>query len=183
MTRGWRVLVLTGTVALMAIAGAGVRLVSGQLPMIAEGWQSRSWPSAPAVIEQSTAVAMRATPRASSSGGLGTHAVTVRYRFTVDGRTYEGRRRSLDLVGKRLIERNAMAFAARLPVGRTVPAYYDPRDPTRSLLDPGVPVSSMIGLAIGAVLASASLFVLLRYLLPELRRAWPGSRRRVPMPY
>jgi hypothetical protein len=83
--------------------------------------------------------------------------VRLHYTFTVWGRTYSGTRQSLDDVGIIKSEEVAQREAESLSVGRPVPIFYDPSDPSRSLLKPGVPVSGVLGSLFGAMLVATGM--------------------------
>lgn len=148
-------LVIGGAVLVATFGGGGLLLVQ-HAPAVVEGWASRSWPGAAAVIQRSAAV-HKYSPSGWSRSGIGTHVVSVGYAFEVGGRAYAGSRRSLDDEGKVLSEAHATKAAARLPVGATVTAHYDPRDPARSLLERGVPVGGVLGSLFGLVLICAGI--------------------------
>lgn len=147
---------IIGGAVLVATFGGGALLLVHHAPTIVEGWASRSWPGAAAVIRRSAAV-HKYSPSGWSRSGIGTHVVSVGYAFEVDGRPYEGSRRSLDDEGKVLSREHATKAAARLPVGAAVTAYYDPRDPAQSLLERGVPVGGVLGSLFGLMLICAGI--------------------------
>ena len=76
------------------------------------------------------------------------YSPAVSYNYDVDGTTY-----SSDLLGFIRVwtddESDAQGMVQRYPVGQTVTAYYDPGDPSRAVLDPGVSLNSMLGLLFG----------------------------------
>ncbi len=144
-----------GLILATTLGGGGFLLVRN-VPMIVEGWQSRSWPAVVGEVKKSEAVA-KPIIIDSRRGAVGTHVVRLHYAFTVWGRTYSGTRQSLDDVGIIKSEEVAQREAESLPVGRPVPIFYDPRDPSRSLLKPGVPVSGVLGSLFGAMLVATGM--------------------------
>jgi ABC-type antimicrobial peptide transport system permease subunit len=134
-----------------AFLGGGSYLLVRNVPMIVEGRQSRSWPTTTGTVKESAAVSK---PIVSSyrRGTVGTHVVELRYEFAVAGKTFVGTRQSLDDVGIIKSEELAASEAGGMPPGSTVRVSYDADDPTRSMLTPGVPTSSVIGSAIGLLL-------------------------------
>lgn len=149
------VVAILGLILGAAFGGGGYMLVRNTL-MLGEGWQSRSWPSAMGRMMESAAVSK---PIVSSGrrGTVGTHVVKLRYEFAVDGRTYFGTRQGLDDVGVIKIQESAEREAAAMPVGSAIRVFYDPSNPAKSLLIPGVGVASVIGSVIGLVLISGGL--------------------------
>lgn len=81
----------------------------------------------------------------------------LHYEFSLMGRTYSGTRQSLDDVGIIKSVEVAQREADALPAGRSVQIFYDPKDPSKSLLKPGVPVSGLPGSLFGALLVAGGL--------------------------
>jgi len=154
----WLMLIAGVTLLLVPIAG-GAWLLSNQVPTVVEGWQSRSWPGAPARVEHSVAIHKYA-PSRSRRGGQGTHVMELRYGYLVEGRQYTGQRRSLDHEHKIYQEKSADLLAKQTPLGSAVAAYYDPADPARSLLEPGVPVGGVTASLFGLSLFGGGLYVM-----------------------
>ncbi len=106
-------------VLLTLLAGA---LAVGSLvyPDLERGWQSRGWPSVTGdVIDHD---ARRAKGQTLTS--------SIRYAYTVHGKSFEGTRLSYVGVGYR-------QPAGTFDVGRTVRVFYDPGDPSEAVLFPG----------------------------------------------
>lgn len=144
--------VMLGSI-LTATLGGGGYLLARSVPATLEGWQSRSWPDVMGVVKASAAVSkpIIIDPR---RGAVGTHVVLLHYEFSLMGRTYSGTRQSLDDVGIIKDAGVAQREADALPVGRSVQIFYDPNDPSRSLLTPGVPVSGIITSVFGVLLVA-----------------------------
>lgn len=141
---------------LAATLGGGGFLLARNVPMIVEGWHSRSWPAMVGTVRASAAVSKPIiTDR--RRGAVGTHVVMLRYEFSVMGRTYSGTRQSLDDVGIIKSAEVAQREADALPAGRPVQIFYDPNDPSKSLLTPGVPISGVIGSFFGVLLVATGL--------------------------
>jgi hypothetical protein len=139
---------------LAALLGGGGYLLARNLPVIVEGWQSRSWTTAVGAVKESSAVP-KSIVTSARRGAVGTHIVRLRYEFTVNGRTFTGTRQSLDDVGVIKSEELAQREASALPAGSAVRVFHDPNDPARSLLTPGVPVGPTVGGFLGALLIAA----------------------------
>ncbi len=169
----WWFLMFAGVTALLLPIAAGAWLMAKQISAVSEGWRSRSWSTAPAIVEHSAAVQKYQASR-NSREGQGTHVTELRYAFAVGGRRYTGGRRSLDAEGKILMEANADRLVKRLPVGSAVTVYYDAANPSRSLLEPGVPVGPVLGMLIALGLMGGGLEVLRRM----VRSLWNTRPRR-----
>lgn len=139
-----------GMILATALGGGGYLLVRN-VPMIIEGWESRSWPAAMGTVRQSAAVS-KPIITSSRRGAVGTHVVMLRYEFAVGGQVFSGTRQSLDDVGIIKSEEQAESEARSMPTGSSIRVFYNPDDPARSLLTPGVPISGLIGSAIALVL-------------------------------
>ncbi len=155
----WWFLLLAGIATLVLPIAGGAWLFSHQIPSVAEGWRSRTWPSATATVERSVAF-QRYQRDPNSRRGQGTHVVELRYGFEANGRRYTGERQSLDSEGKILLSQSAEKLAGRFPVGSTVTAHYDAANPSRSLLEPGVPVGGVLGMLLGAAAIVGGLYFL-----------------------
>lgn len=81
----------------------------------------------------------------------------LHYEFSRMGRMHSGTRPSLDDVGIIKSAEVAQREADALPAGRSVHIFYDPKDPSKSLLKPGVPVSGVPGSLFGALLVAGGL--------------------------
>ena len=114
-------------------------LALGMAVLAWRAWQvkqaSPGWPS----VEGEMLVA-RAFARNETGEARGTPArewlTEVRYRYTVQGRDYTGRRIRA-FVGPYPDQASAMADVAPFQVGARVKVYYDPADPGNSVLVPG----------------------------------------------
>jgi hypothetical protein len=73
------------------------------------------------------------------------------------GRTHSGTHQSLDDVGIIKSAEVAQGEADALPAGSSVQIFYDPKDPSKSLRKPGVPVSGVLRSLFGALLVAGGL--------------------------
>jgi hypothetical protein len=108
----------------------------------------------------------------SSSASVGggyrspiTYGVAIRYRFTVDGHTYEGSRTAFN---PQFSRQGSQAMADSHPPGSNVLVYYRPGEPETCVLEPGgraetwiVVVLALTGLVIAALAAFTTWFALL----------------------
>lgn len=153
-----QLLLIVGIFGLIFIAtlGGGGYLLARNVPMILEGWQSRAWPSAVGTVRESAAVS-KPIIASARRGTVGTHVVALRYEFVVSGQTFSGTRQSLDDVGIIKTEEWAQSEARSMPAGSSVRVFYDAGDPSRSLLTPGLPISSLISSVMGLLLIATGL--------------------------
>lgn len=83
----------------------------------------------------------------------GRERAQLRYRYTVDGKSYTGSRVTFN--GDTLFSAGSgearAAEVQRSPAGQAVRVYYDPADPARSVLVPGSGPQSMIPIGIGGL--------------------------------
>ena len=112
---------------------AGVAALAWGRRRVALAESSRTWPSVPGTIVASTVGSYR------SGEALGRrYYPAVRYTYAVGGREYRSKRIQFDeLATNRTQEHIAAILARKYPLGATVPVYYDPSRPGRSVLEPG----------------------------------------------
>lgn len=94
------------------------------------GFQSRDWPHVQGMILTSTV-----TRRPTGVTGADVYAPVVTYTYEVSGRRFEGSKIAFYIGGGGL--RWANEISDRYPKGSTVKVFYDPRDPSRAVLQPG----------------------------------------------
>lgn len=111
----------------LAIVAAGVVLVVFGVYTRVQSLRSRSWPTAPGVITESRVESSR------KREGQWSHVARIRYRYAVNGKTYDGDTISY---AKGLFD-GASVQVSRYPQGSAVGVYYDPKDPASAVLDPG----------------------------------------------
>jgi hypothetical protein len=96
-------------------------------------WQAASWPIAPGRIISSNVESYLddtdGPPRTQ-------YRARVLYTYEVHGRQYTGDRLSLGLTISGTLSRLAQRTASRYPVGHSVDVYYNPDNPSDSLLHP-----------------------------------------------
>lgn len=115
----------------MAIVVLAVLILGGVFGYIL--WRNKtaaaaagSWPSVEGRITASTV-----TTR--TEDGQTQHWPHVAYAYTVGGKDHAGTRVRFGLAREGLAQ--AKALCARYPVGSRVPVFYDPADPSRSVLE------------------------------------------------
>lgn len=139
------------------IAGGAVLIGAGLLGAglfeIAAGSRSVSWPTAEGVVVSSsvTGIVQDGASRGGSRGvaGFANWSPRVRYQYEVGGASHVGSRVA---IGESVLSYKASAsIASRYPVGTGVKVYYDPRDASVSLLEPGVSGRACIQPAFGGL--------------------------------
>jgi hypothetical protein len=130
------------------LIGAGILIYARSVA--AKARRSLSWPSAEGVISHS-AVLLR-TQQTSSPTNAAMYKADVAYRYEVKGRDYSSSQ--ITLMDYSSTAGRAEDIAARYPDGAGVSVYYNPADPSDSVLEPGstggIPVLSLIGWAFAA---------------------------------
>ncbi len=123
------------------IAGFGVLGVVASLEHVPAALASPLWPTVTGEIIE---VDARRQSRTTNFG--------VRYRYTIDGRAYEGDRIWYSRVGRQ----SASTLNERYDEGDAVEVYYDPDDPARAILQPGATTWSIVrdSFAVGLVLVA-----------------------------
>ncbi len=117
---------LTSFLIFALFFGGGGFLLSIATPRLLDGWSAGSWAQVQGHVAD-------VRVEESHSGKKQWYEVTVVYSFEANGRLHRGDR--LELWPVRLQRNPARALARRFPVTDPVTVYYDPADPTRSLLD------------------------------------------------
>lgn len=157
---------LFGVFTLFFAIGLGLIGVGAKVTLDARA--SQTWPSSSgevlhSKVESRQETRSRRTPRGVRHPRTVTlHRPLVQYRYQVEGTPHIGTRISFyDAASDRA--ELARAVVARYPRGTAVTVFYDPLDPTRSVLEPGeaewLPIPTLIGLAFVGVSAVASLLV------------------------
>ncbi len=125
------------------------------------GRASRSWPSV-----EGRVVDLEIKSIQRGRQGVGSYRPTVRYAYTVGDREYRGRR--IRFTPRLMLDTQSFTQAAAAAEldgyfpGAAVRVYFDPRQPTRSVLRPGASRAQyFVGVAcgLGAVLVAAALWL------------------------
>lgn len=142
-----------GTLALMAVflaVGAGLSIWGWYILQNARA--SANWPMAEGVITES-----EVTHSEDSEGG-DSYRPEVAYQYTVGNRQHESYTIKF---GENSYSSRGRAedIAATYAVGRQVTVYYDPEQPGRSVLEPGVTGGSYIVLGVGLFFVVLTLII------------------------
>ena len=139
--------VIMGVVLILA----GIGLVAFMRRRHALVRASRAWPVVPGTVLESE---VRRYGHSVETGRR--YYPAVRYRYEVEGRSYVGKRLYFDEMAW-----SSRSSAARLahkhPPGATVTVRYDPDDPARALLEPGLSGAGNYGV-LGCALVLVGLF-------------------------
>jgi len=139
---------LTG--GIFCLVGAGLALWGWSILQNARA--SASWPTAEGRVTSSQ------VDHSTDAEGGDSYQPEVTYQYMVDSLSYENSTIKFgeNSYGNR---RTAEEIAARYPVGRSVAVYYDPGQPGRSVLEPGVSAGSYIVLGIGVLFVVISMII------------------------
>lgn len=151
----------------------GLVVIGLGLRRMGQAARSRKWPTAPGSIHSSTTVSRTAPPlpqqdedeeQAASRPPQLLHRPEVTYTYTVHGKSYTGTTLGVDQV-EVSSERQAREHAARYVPGAPVTVYYDPENPSRALLEPGVHSTSWLFPAVGVVflVVATALYAFVRW--------------------
>jgi hypothetical protein len=114
-----------------ALLGLGIATIWGTRTILFAR-ETRSWPSAPGVIEHSQIVLESGDQHGNS------YRPIVSYRYSVDGVAYTGSLIACGLGHYSGSEKFARRFFEKYPESRKVEVYYDPFRSERCVLEPGV---------------------------------------------
>jgi hypothetical protein len=122
---------------------------------IYQGYVTLQWPRATAVILDAN---LRVQESDASRRKTATHTVDIRYKYTVDGKTYHGDGIEVADFG---LQNSALAQKQydKFPAGTTAEIAYDPVDPAVSYLQPGPSSTSLLLAGIGGGLILVGLMV------------------------
>ena len=108
---------------------------------ILKAQKSRSWPTASGTVQDS---GMESHQSRDEDGDIKTtYGATIQYKYTVDGQEFVGDRRTFSNVRTSSV-RNTEKILERYPLGSSVDVFYDPDDPSSSVLEPGVGAATYI---------------------------------------
>lgn len=138
---------------------AGVTMAGFGIHNIVQAHESRNWLSTDGSITFSD------IERRSGSKGGSSYAPSVRYQYTIQGKQYEG---SMVAIGLKHVSAGR-SFAERIikkyPQGKSLQVFYNPADPSESVLEPGLSKRSFILFSAGITFALiGSCFALVTWL-------------------
>lgn len=139
----------------------GVALVLFGISFLKDANASKNWPVAPGQV-QST----RPQRSTSSRKYNPPYHYAVTYRYEVAGIAYSNNRYSLGdgpTASKRFQSKGEAIAAARkdYPVGQTIDIYYNPAEPSSSVIKPGVSFGTLVPLVMGCIFLPSGIGLLL----------------------
>lgn len=147
------------TFIFLIIGGA---LVLWGLNILGDARASASWP-----IAEGKVVSSQVEHSTDSEGG-DSYQPKVNYTYSVAGVPYSGRQIKFG-ENSYSSRRQAEEIANRYPVGDSVAVYYEPENPEKTALEPGVTAGSYIVFGIGAIFVLVSLVLMPVGLLQAIR--------------
>jgi hypothetical protein len=145
----------------------GLVLVCVAVYIFAGDGAMKSWPTADGVITSSTidATWTQAKDNAGRPRPYESCTPNVHYTYTADGKQLEGRRITREPFASSRAE--IETWVRRYPVGKAVKVYYDPKDPTSSILEFKTSIAGVIVGALGGffLLFGVALMVAIAFLL------------------
>ena len=126
--------------AVLGVAGLGYSIWSA-----IEGWAALRWPVVEGEITSSKVKQIPGVRRFGYGGP--SYEPSVAYSYRVLGTTYSGTRLRFGGEPTDYYQDNTYAKLAQYPVGTTVRVHYQPDDPSRSVLEPGVGLRIYLNMA------------------------------------
>ena len=126
----------------------GVLLGGFLLWQLIKGMKAKNWPTAQGrVIDSRVSTSVSYDDDGDRST---TYGAEISYSYDIDGYEYRGNRRSFaDYSSSN--RRRAEKIIARFAPGVDVPVYYNPEDPEKSVLEPGINVVSVLFLLLPGI--------------------------------
>lgn len=140
----------TAIAVLLMVVGVG--LVAVGVARVGRAVASERWDRVPGTI-------VRSEVTAHGVGADRVHRLEFSYEYAVGDRTHRSSRVGFTPLWRRDPPERTARLVQRYPAGSPVGVYVDPRDPDRSVLEPGaaagmllVPVTGVVLVLVGAVL-------------------------------
>lgn len=146
----------------LLVAGGGLLVVFGMYFLV-QGAQSYGFEQAQGTIV--SVLVKRDSSHGRASGSMQRrYFAEVTYRYTVDGRSYTGKRYSLGQ-GNRYGDRYPTGEEARtavmdLTTGSAIAVYFDPWNPQQAVLRPGIDWGTAVPLVLGIVFLSIAIWLI-----------------------
>lgn len=136
--------------------------------------EARSWPSVQGEVVGTTVRTYTARAGSVTTSRdrerLRSFYPAITYRWTVDGRSYQGSRYSLGEAHDDYPERaEAEQAAATYPAGGPIAVFYDPADPASAVLDRSQQGGAFVPLPLGLLMLAIGVFGLKK--LPQIQAA------------
>jgi hypothetical protein len=128
---------------ILILLGVGLMIFGAKRAWL--GHQSRSWPTAPAIVDSSTVESHRGGGKHHST----TYGAEIRYHYEVSGKSYSSRQVSFGDYGSSS-RSHAASIANQYKAGTSATAHYQPSDPAVAVLEPGTTWSTFLPAILGA---------------------------------
>jgi hypothetical protein len=135
------------------------------LKMTAKAQQSRLWPSTEGEI--SHAATLYETSRSPSGGLSATYKADIAYRYQVNGKDYSSS--TISLLDVSSTAGQAQSIVDRYPDKSKVQVFYNPDDPSDSVLEPGTSTGLVLLYVVSAMFSVAGLFFLVMSLTGHVK--------------
>ncbi len=132
----------------------GIVICAWGIWTIVKAKKSADWPSVKGTLISSS---IRSNIKTASSDS---YEAKILYSYTVNGKTYTGKRVCYGDFGIRTRSR-AEKIIAHYPEGKNVRVFYDPDDPKEGILEPGITRESFGFFGIGVICILGSLHIML----------------------
>jgi hypothetical protein len=129
---------------LLALA-VGIALFALCLPRYFREMGSANWPATQGMILETNLV------HAYGVKGMPGFVPGVQYAYKVDGRTYVGTRIDFHTQDHVYAQDTAQSWLYKYPPGRAVTVYYNPKDPSITILEPGMKSEQRLLFYVGVV--------------------------------
>jgi len=134
------------------IAAVGVVFLGAGLKQLWRASRTQRWPTAPGkVISTDELMHLRKVPEGEGGGSRLLYEAQVHYEYTV-GRVLIGSTRVRVTPSETSSEARSQATLARYPPGQELRVFYNPEDPTESVLEPGAHPLDFVRAGVGGTL-------------------------------
>jgi hypothetical protein len=142
------------------ISGGSYVAVTGIAIGVSQGWpayrgaQNNGWPHVDGRITASNVADYYVL---LSRGATHTWAPQITYEYVVSGQAFTS---TTIAYGKSYSHKRAVEYAARFHAGATIPVYYDPKVPSRAVLERGANAMQVLYAGIGAAMVVIGALIL-----------------------
>ncbi|MDX1944912.1 MAG: DUF3592 domain-containing protein [Pirellulaceae bacterium] len=152
-------------VTIIAVGVGGLFTFYLGLPMYFRAKASTEWPTVPGRIQVSEV-------KQTTEKGKTKYSASLQFSYDVKGKNYESAYIWPSGGYSSNSKTNHRAIVERYPVGKEVKVYYDPREPSFGVLEPGLTATNYIVLIAGALFFLAGLVLGLYTLRRIMGLAW-----------
>jgi len=134
-----------GTIAPYGFIFVGSILLILGINLLWKGIRSKNWPKVKGTIRRSEVDVFHTLDEEGASQDF---SADIYYEYAVEGQSYGGTTVKLNY-GEIKGRGDSSRAIDKYPQGSTVDVYYDPEDPNRAALEPGIPLSTIVFLLLG----------------------------------